>query len=84
MTDSSNGPEAPIGDAPNEMQQLTARVQHQLNNPLAALLAEAQMLSMDEHLDGEHRVAVDRIIELTRRVIRLVRELDPSTVGAHR
>jgi signal transduction histidine kinase len=61
-----------------ELQRLTGLVQHQLNNPLAALLAEAQLLSMEPALDAQQRVAVDRIIELVRRVIRLVRDLDSS------
>jgi signal transduction histidine kinase len=84
VTPSSSGPETPEGATVSEIQQLTARVQHQLNNPLAALLAEAQLLGMEDNLDDEHRQAVERIVELTRRVIRLVRELDPSTVGALR
>jgi len=63
----------------DELQQITALVQHSLNNPLAALLAEAQLLAMETTLDPEHRAAVDRMTELVRRVITLVRELD-STV----
>ncbi|MBX6331699.1 MAG: hypothetical protein IRY91_07620 [Gemmatimonadaceae bacterium] len=55
---------------------MTALVQHQLNNPLAALLAEAQLLSMEAALDGQQRAAVERIIELVRRVIGTVRDLD--------
>lgn len=55
---------------------LTALVQHQLNNPLAALLAESQLLAMEPTLDAEHRAAVERIIELVRRVIGTVRDLD--------
>ncbi|HEX6535474.1 MAG TPA: histidine kinase dimerization/phospho-acceptor domain-containing protein [Gemmatimonadaceae bacterium] len=59
-----------------ELQRLTAVVQHQLNNPLAALLAEAQLLGMEPALDEGQRAAVDRIIELVRRVIGTVRDLD--------
>ena len=59
-----------------DLQRLTALVQHQLNNPLAALLAEAQLLSMETTLDAQQRVAVERIIELVRRVIGLVRDLN--------
>lgn len=68
-------------DAPERalMHQLTARVQHQLNNPLAALLAEAQLLTMDAELQGEQRAAVERLIELIRRVIGIVRGLDDET-----
>jgi signal transduction histidine kinase len=51
-------------------------IQHQLNNPLAALLAEAQLLGMEPELGAEQRAAAARITELTRRVIALVRELD--------
>jgi len=59
-----------------DLQQITALVQHSLNNPLAALLAEAQLLAMETTLDPEHRAAVDRMTELVRRLITLVRELD--------
>jgi len=59
-----------------DLQTLTALVQHQLNNPLAALLAESQLLAMEPTLDAQHRVAVERIIELVRRVIGTVRDLD--------
>jgi len=63
----------------DELQQITALLQHSLNNPLAALLAEAQLLAMETTLDPEHRAAVDRMTELVRRLITLVRGLD-STV----
>jgi signal transduction histidine kinase len=59
-----------------ELQRMTALVQHTLNNPLAALLAEAQLLSMETTLDPEHRAAVDRMTELVRRLIALVRGLE--------
>jgi signal transduction histidine kinase len=51
-------------------------IQHQLNNPLAALLAEAQLLGMEPEMGAEQRAAAARITELTRRVIALVRDLD--------
>ena len=54
---------------------LATRLQHSLNNPLAALLAEAQLLEL-EPLIPEHRASVERIIELSRRVIDVVRALD--------
>ena len=57
--------------------ELAARVQHALNNPLTALMAEAQLLEM-EPLDDEHRQAVSRMIELCRRLIGIVRQLDTS------
>ncbi|MDQ3811951.1 MAG: hypothetical protein M3336_16840 [Chloroflexota bacterium] len=61
------------------MQHLASRVQHELNNPLAALLAEAQLLGMDATLAEEHRVAVQRIVELTRRIVATVRQLEGLT-----
>jgi hypothetical protein len=53
-----------------------------MNNPLAALLAEGQLLCMDPGLQGEHRESVERMIELTRRVISLVRSMDDIR-GSH-
>ncbi len=51
-------------------------LQHTLNNPLAGLLAELQLLEMED-LSDEHREAVARCIELTRRVVLIVREQVP-------
>ena len=70
---SSSAAEAPTE---TELQRLTAVVQHQLNNPLAALLAEAQLLGMESTLDEAQRQAVNRIIDLIRRVIGTVRDLE--------
>jgi signal transduction histidine kinase len=55
--------------------ELAMRLQHSLNNPLAALIAEAQLLELEE-LPPDHRGSVERIIELARRVIEVVRGLD--------
>jgi len=55
--------------------ELATRLQHSINNPLAALLAEAQLLEL-EPLASDHRASVERIIELSRRVISVVRALD--------
>ncbi len=55
--------------------EIAMRLQHSLNNPLAALLAEAQLLEL-ETLSPDHRESVERIIELSRRVIGVVRGLD--------
>jgi len=55
--------------------ELAMRLQHSLNNPLAALLAEAQLLEL-EALSPDHRESVERIIELCRRVVDVVRALD--------
>lgn len=50
-------------------------LQHAMNNPLTAVLAEAQLLGMEE-LPEEQAAAVRRIVESTRRVVQLVRKLD--------
>jgi signal transduction histidine kinase len=50
----------------------SAHWQHTLNNPLAALLAESQLLEM-EPLPPDHQESVRRIVELCRRLIELVR-----------
>jgi signal transduction histidine kinase len=55
--------------------ELAMRLQHSLNNPLAALLAEAQLLEL-ETLAPDHRDSVERIIELCRRVIEVVRGME--------
>jgi signal transduction histidine kinase len=51
--------------------------QHDLNNPLAALMAEVQLLEL-EPLAAEHRAAARRIVELARRVAVVARRLDVS------
>jgi len=61
-------------DAPSEKKGL----QHTLNNPLAALLAELQLLEMEE-MPPAHRESVERAIGLTRRVIQIVRDRIPPT-----
>jgi len=60
------------------MGEATPRIQHALNNPLTALLAEAQLLEMEE-LAEDHRAAVKRIIDLCRRLVGMVRGLDSGT-----
>jgi len=59
-----------------KFQQLAARLQHDINSPLTALLAEAQMLALDERLPEVHSADVEQIVELARRVAAVVRELD--------
>lgn len=49
-------------------------LQHAFNNPLTALLAEAQLLEL-EPLSEEHRGAVTRILALARRLVILSRRL---------
>jgi signal transduction histidine kinase len=55
--------------------QMALSLQHSINNPLAALLAEAQLLQLEE-LTPEQHGAVDRMVDLCRRVVALVRRLD--------
>lgn len=55
--------------------EIAVGLQHAINNPLAALLAEAQLLEM-EPLADEHLRAARRIVELCRRVVTIVRQLD--------
>lgn len=77
MTEASNDSSIPQDEQRREdLSRVSALVQHALNNPLAALLAEAQLLGMEATLEPEHRAAVDRMTELVRRLISLVRELD--------
>ena len=56
------------------------RLQHRLNNPLAALLAEAQLLGM-ESLPADHATAVRRIVELCRRVIEETKSIEGLASG---
>lgn len=56
-------------------------LQHAFNNPLTALLAEAQLLEL-EPLADEPRAAVGRVLALARRLVVLSRKLglvDPSS-----
>ena len=55
--------------------EIALELQHAVNNPLTALLAEAQLLEM-ESLTEEQQSSVKRIVELCRRVISIVRRLD--------
>lgn len=55
--------------------EIALGLQHAMNNPLTAVLAEAQLLEM-EQLPAETLTAVRRIIESTRRLVALVRKLD--------
>ncbi|MDQ6886405.1 MAG: hypothetical protein M3068_03835 [Gemmatimonadota bacterium] len=64
-----------------ELQALTARIQHEVNNPLAALLAETQLLAMEPTLPDEHRETVERVVALVRRVVASVRKLDQVREG---
>ena len=55
--------------------EIALGLQHAMNNPLTALLAEAQLLEL-ESMTEEQQAAVRRMVELCRRVIALVRRLD--------
>jgi DNA-binding NarL/FixJ family response regulator len=55
--------------------EIALRLQHALNNPLAALLAEAQLLEL-EAPDAERAESASSIVEQARRVIAVVRQLD--------
>src|SRR5207248_11736459 len=55
--------------------QMALSLQHSINNPLAALLAEAQLLQLED-MTSEQRTSVDRMVELCRRIVALVRRLD--------
>lgn len=61
--------------------EIALGLQHAMNNPLTAVLAEAQLLEMEE-LPEEQAAAVKRIVESTRRVVQLVRKLDVIVVRA--
>ena len=50
-------------------------LQHAINNPLTAMLAEAQLLEL-EAVDEPQRLAAARMVALARRVAAIVRRLD--------
>jgi signal transduction histidine kinase len=49
--------------------------QHSLNNPLAGILAEAQLMQLDP-MPPEQHAALERIVVLCRRIIELGKSLD--------
>lgn len=55
--------------------EIASRFQHALNNPLAGILAEAQLMQL-ETLPPEQHEALERIVVLCRRIIELGRSLD--------
>ena len=55
--------------------EIALRLQHALNNPLAGILAEAQLLQMDTLTEEQH-AALGRIEGLCRRIIELGKSLD--------
>ena len=58
--------------------QLARQLQHRINNPLAALLAEAQLLEL-ESLAPDHALSVRRMVELCRRIIEETRSIEGLT-----
>ena len=52
--------------------------EHAFNNPLTALIAEAQLLGLED-LPAEHRSAVERILDLSRRLVTISRQLGGGT-----
>ena len=55
--------------------EIAGRFQHSLNNPLAGILAEAQLMQLDS-LQPEQHAALERIVGLCRRIIELGKSLD--------
>jgi signal transduction histidine kinase len=55
--------------------EIAAKLQHSLNNALMGLLAEVQLMQLDE-LRDEHAAALERMLGLCRRMIELTRSLD--------
>lgn len=56
-------------------------LRHDVSNPLAALLAEAQLLAL-EPLAPEHQAAVGRMVDLCRQTVALLREMDTAARAA--
>ena len=73
--------EAPLHDQVSRARRLVAagelalRLQHSLNNPLAGLLAEAQLMQMEATVP-EQQQALERMVLLCRRMIEITRALD--------
>jgi signal transduction histidine kinase len=72
-TASTRAPIADQSDQPDPAQLLT-RVRHEINNPLAALLGQAQLLLRDE-LSESVRRRVETIESLAIRIKEIVAEL---------
>lgn len=64
--------------------QTSLAVQHEVNNPLTTLLAEAELLAGDCDLNEAQRVQVRTVAEQARRIALVVRQLarldDPRTI----
>jgi len=72
---------APFADQVTRARRLVAageialRLQHALNNPLAGLLAESQLMLMDPQTTDQ-QASLERIVGLCRRMIEITRTLD--------
>ncbi len=55
--------------------EIAMRLQHALNNPLAGLLAESQLMLMDPQTPDQ-QASLERIVGLCRRMIEMTRTLD--------
>jgi signal transduction histidine kinase len=55
--------------------EIALRFQHALNNPLAGILAEAQLMQLDSLPPAQHE-ALERIVGGCRRIVELGRSLD--------
>ena len=71
----------------SEAAELVARVRHEINNPLAALLGQAQLL-LREDLSEKSRRRAETIESQAKRIEEIVRELravqaPPSALNYH-
>jgi signal transduction histidine kinase len=55
--------------------EIAQKLQHSLNNPLMGLLAEAQLMQL-ENPSAEQAAALERMVALCRRMVELTRSLD--------
>jgi two-component system NtrC family sensor kinase len=64
--------------------QTALAIQHEVNNPLAALLGNVQLMLMDDALLRDVRQLAEEMLEQARRVANVVKRLslldDPRTV----
>jgi len=66
------------------VRQVAIAIQHEVNNALATVLAEADLLLRDTHLIGEEdRRSVTAIADGSRRIAESVMALAPVTVAEH-
>jgi DNA-binding response OmpR family regulator len=55
--------------------EMAIALQHEVNNPLAAILAHAELLAMDAEDSGEENESLQTILEQARRIADVVRRL---------